>query len=260
MTNKFINFIFVFFLMSFFINLTSNCDEFDEWTKTYDKILKKYVAPGKLKEIPLNLVDYKGIREDIEFKNLGTELSKLPSIKTQSKQKQLAFWINVYNFLTITKIVNNPELDSIKNLNKPFNSVWQQPAGIINNEEITLDQIEHKIIRKEFEEPRIHFAVNCASISCPDLRAEAYFPETLNEQLQDQLAKFLNNQKKGMYIDYKKKIIYLSNIFGWYSADFLNNIKLWLKNNDLINNDVFNNYSVKYLNYDWDLNSIQGKN
>jgi hypothetical protein len=253
-------YVLILILSIFFINLNIHSDQIDDWTKKYDKILKTYVKQGQLKGISLNLVDYKSIRENTEIKKLVEELSKLPSIKKYSKNKQLAFWINAYNFLTIVKIIDNPGLKSIKNLSKPFSNVWQQDAGIINNENITLDQIEHKIIRKDFNEPRIHFAVNCASISCPDLRAEAYSPERLDAQLEDQLIKTLDNQKKGMFIDHRKKTIYLSKIFGWYSSDFSNNVKLWLKNKNLIDDNVFKNYSVKYLKYDWDLNSIQGRN
>lgn len=260
MNYKFISLFFIIIFYIFFINFSSNCDQFDEWTKKYDEILKKYVHPGELKGIKLNLVDYKSLREEKGIDKLETELSSLSSPENLTRNKQLAFWINVYNFLTIIKIVRNPKLKSIKDLNKPFENVWQQTAGIINNEKITLDQIEHEIIRKKFNEPRIHFAVNCASISCPDLRAEAYFPDKLDKQLEDQLIKTLNNQKKGMFIDNKKRIIYLSKIFNWYKVDFSNNAKLWLKNKNLIDDNVFNNYSVKYFNYDWDLNSIQGRN
>ena len=260
MNNKNILIIFIIVFIVFYINVNSSSDQFDEWTKKYDKILKSYIKPGELKGISLNLVDYKGLRENKEIEKLESDLSKLPSVKNQPVKKQLAFWINTYNFLTIVKIIRNPGLKSIRNLNKGLTTVWQQTAGIINNEKITLDQIEHEIIRKEFNEPRIHFAVNCASISCPDLRTEAYFPDNLDKQLEDQLLKTLDNQKKGMLIDHKKRIIYLSKIFSWYSADFSDNVKLWLKNKNIINDEVFEKYTVKYFNYDWDLNSIPGRN
>ncbi len=256
-------FIFLFLTITFLLynfNLSVSSDQIDQWTLEYDNLLKKYVKQGEIKGITMNLVDYKGIRGDIKFEKLETELSKLPSIKDQPKNKQLAYWINAYNFLTLVKIVRNPGLKSIKDLNKPLTNVWQQTAGILNNEKVTLDQIEHEIIRKEFNEPRIHFAVNCASIGCPDLRSEAYFANKLNEQLQDQLVKFLNNNKKGMYVNDEQKVIYVSKIFNWYDIDFFKNVKLWLQNNGLIEFDAFKYYSVRYLNYDWDLNSIPGRN
>lgn len=260
MKTKFIFLALTTVLILFNLNLNISSDQFDQWTNKFDVLLKKHITQGEMKGIRMNLVDYKGIRTDIEFEKLETELSKLPSINNKPKNKQLAFWINAYNFLCLVKIVRNPGLKSIKNLNQPLTNVWQQTAGIINNQKITLDQIENEIIRKEFNEPRINFAINCTAAGCPDLRAEAYFENKLNEQLQDQMIKFLENNKKGMYIDDNQKVMYLSKIFNWYSVDFFKNVKLWLQNNQLIGFEAFKYYTVKYFNYDWDLNSIPGRN
>lgn len=178
-----------------------------------------------------------------------------------SKEGKLAYWINSYNFLVIVQIVRHPGLSSIKKLDKPFESVWEQVAGIANNKKRSLDEIENEIIRKEFNENRIHFAINCASISCPDLRTEAYTGEKLNSQLQDQMEMFLKNEEKGMKIDDKNKIIYLSKIFQWYKDDFNHNdIKIWLKDKGYIDDKIFKEYYVKYFNYNWNLNSFPNEN
>ena len=118
----------------------------DAWTLKYDELLKKHVSKGKLKNTDLNLVDYEGIRNDPLFDELANAIDKLPSIENESNAKQLAFWINTYNFLTIVKIVKNPGLTSIKKLNTFTKTVWQQDAGIIDRKNVTLDEIEHEII------------------------------------------------------------------------------------------------------------------
>ena len=122
----------------------------------------------------------------------------------------------------------------------------------------TLNEIEHEILRK-MDEPRIHVAIVCASVSCPDLRSEAYTVDKLDSQLDDQLRLFLVNTEKGLRVDTKKGRIYLSSIFKWFKEDFESkggvrkylapyapeSTKAALKNNKL---------SVYYLDYDWDLN------
>ena len=246
-------------LSSTYISPVDLSSSVDAWTLKYDELLKKHVSKGKLKNTDLNLVDYEGIRNDPLLNELESAIYKLPSVENESIAKQLAFWINTYNFLTIVKIVKNPGLTSIKKLNTFTKTVWQQDAGIINGKNITLDEIEHEIIRKQFKESRIHFAVNCASIGCPDLLNGAYTADKLDKQLDEALISFLKNEEKGMKIDHNKKVLYLSKIFKWYEIDFGKDAKKWLYEKGFIDEKV-KNYSLKYLDYDWDLNSMPGRN
>ncbi len=139
---------------------------------------------------------------------------------------------------------------------------------------VTLEEIEHETLRKKFNEPRIHMAINCASISCPDLRNEAYTPEKLEEQLADASTNFVNNPDKGVYVNEQSGKVKLSKIFKWFGDDFINNYgskKLFnnysLKENAVLNFTseyieseevkeylMNNKLKIGYLGYDWHLN------
>lgn len=223
----------------------------DKW----DELLKKHVkAEG--------LVDYKGfISDKNKLEDYITLLGNTtPQKKKWSREEQLSFWINAYNAFTVKLIVDNYPLKSIKNLNPVLSiptvrSIWSKKIFVIGGEPISLDQIEHGILRKEFEEPRIHFAVNCASFSCPVLRAEAYLPEKINEQLEEQTVLFLNDSNRNIITADNPKI---SKIFSWFTKDFK-------KNGTVI--DFLNQYvqdvkiergaDIDYLNYDWKLNEAK---
>jgi len=168
-------------------------------------------------------VNYQGfIKDSIRF-NSYLELlrNNHPNDKNWSKDEQLAYWINAYNAFTIKLIIDHYPVKSIKDIKSGVgfvNSVWDIKFINIEGKNYDLNNIEHSIIRQQFDEPRIHFAVNCASYSCPDLRSEAYVADRLNQQLEDQTRKFFNDIKKNKVIS-KDKII-LSSILKWYSTDF----------------------------------------
>lgn len=233
-------------------------DKFDTWTKTYDGLLKDYVKSSTVKGIEGNYVDYAGMRKDSRVEALRKDLRNIPKVTTLSnRKKRLASWINFYNFLTLYVIVKNPGLKGLQDLNKPNKNVWNQSVGKIAGNSYTLDFIEHKIIRKYFKEPRIHFALVCAAISCPSLRAEAYTASKLEDQLQDQLRNFTSNKKKGVQL--RGQTLKLSSLFDWFKSDFSGDAKKWLYNNNIIPKKALG-YKVEYLNYDWDLNALPGKN
>jgi hypothetical protein len=155
-------------------------------------------------------------------------------------------------------VLDHYPVKSIKDAGSFFTAVWKKEVGVVAGKMRTLNEIEHEILRK-MNEPRIHVAIVCASVSCPDLRAEAYTVDKLDSQLDDQLKLFLVNEEKGLRIDKKKGRIYLSSIFKWFKEDFeskggVRNYlasyapeedKASLKNHKL---------SVHYLDYDWELN------
>ena len=205
----------VFLFFSFF----SNCLAFD--FSDWDVLVKKHVAPKIVDGVLINSVDYISLKEDPLFFSLSSRLKFYPLESFESDKSKLTFWINVYNILAAKMITDHYPIESIKDVGTLFKSVWKQPAGILGGKNHTLNEIEHKILRK-MNDPRIHVAIVCASVSCPDLRLEAYTIDKLNEQLDDQMRMFLRSRQKGMKLDGKKNRVYLSSIFKWFKEDFDN--------------------------------------
>lgn len=233
-----------------FSNSAYAAQNYDKFLFLYDGLLKSYVAPTSSDNINYNGVNYDDWSKDSRHAQaLKLLLSEDPKSRTGDAQK--AFWINAYNFLTIDLIIREAERDSIKNLGGVFSSPWKSNSWTIYETDYTLDYIENKILRP-MGDARIHFAINCASISCPDLRTKAYRGENLNKQLDDQVRITLKNTGKGLLID--GDVIYASKIFDWFSEDFNNgDTKSWIKNFTPINP----NAKLKFMNYDWSLNNKQ---
>jgi len=208
---------------------------------TWDELLKKYVtASGK--------VNYQGFKS-AESK-LDTYLETLKSNPPQSswsRNEKLAYWINVYNAFTVKLIVKNYPVQSITDLHggKPWDVKWIDIGG----KTYTLNNIEHDIIRPRFNEPRIHFAVNCAAKSCPPLLNAAYTADKLNNQLEQQTKKFINNSSFNTISASKVEI---SKIFDWYKEDFSNLIAFL---NKYATTKINSSATVNYKEYNWALNN-----
>jgi hypothetical protein len=164
------------------------------------------------------LVDYVLLKKRSgELDAFAEQLAQLkPAIyKEWNKRAQLAFWINAYNALTLKLIVDRYPVKSIRDIP----GAWEKVIFTVAGEKLTLDTIEHSIIREQFNEPRIHVALVCAAVSCPPLRREPFVAEKLEEQLADQSRRFLESGA-GMRIDNEKGVISLSAIFDWFGEDF----------------------------------------
>ena len=203
-------------------------------------------------------VDYKAFRKDTIAlqKYLDLLSNNPPNEKTWSKKEQLAYWINAYNAFTVKLIVDNYPLKSITELHpKPYipmvNTVWHKKFFKIGENSMNLDAIEHKILRKKFTEPRIHFAIVCASYSCPKLRNEAFTEAKLSEQLTDQTFSFINDSKRNII---KKDKVELSKIFKWFKGDFTKNGSLISFLNKYSKVKIDENTSVGHMKYNWSLN------
>ena len=203
-------------------------------------------------------VNYKGFAKDsLQLKSyLGALVAHPPDADAWSKEEQLAYWINAYNAFTIQLILEHYPLKSIKDIGSsiqiPFvNSPWDIKFIEIGDIKLDLNNIEHSILRKKFNEPRIHFAVNCASFSCPKLRAEAYVADRLEEQLQEQATAFINNPN---YNKINKDQIEISKIFSWFSGDFTKNGSLINFLNQYSKVKIDENAEIDYLDYNWSLN------
>lgn len=238
------------------LGVCSNSEAFD--FSDWDTLIKKHVAPKTVDGILINAVDYANLKKDPLFLGLASRLNSYPLASLESEKSKLTFWINVYNILAAKMITDNYPIESIKDAGSLFKSVWKQPAGKVGGKERTLNDIEHEILRK-MNEPRIHVAIVCASVSCPDLRLEAYTVEKLNEQLDDQMAKFLQSREKGMKLNEKKNRVYLSSIFKWFEEDFeskggiLKHISQYVPEGD---KKALNNSKLKisYMDYNWKIN------
>lgn len=208
-------------------------------------------------------VDYDGFLKDRN--KLTTYLDLLrknpPNKSTWNDDEQLAYWINVYNAFTIDLVLQHYPIESIRDIGSkiqiPFvNTPWSHKFIEINGEKYSLDNIEHGIIRKQFDEPRIHFAVNCASYSCPLLRNEAYTADKLDKQLDEQTRKFINDPKRNKITAKKAEI---SQLFSWYTEDFTKNSTLKEFIGKYAEADVSKSTRISYLDYRWELNSQQNK-
>ncbi|MEQ8472925.1 MAG: DUF547 domain-containing protein [Marinoscillum sp.] len=202
-------------------------------------------------------VDYKGFKKDREKLNSYLELLKSTAPnKNWSDEEQIAYWINVYNAFTIDLVLQHYPVKSIKDIGSsiqvPFvNTPWDIKFIEIGGETYDLNNVEHGILRKKWEEPRIHFAVNCASYSCPKLRNEAFTAEKLNEQLDEQAKDFINDDFRN---DITKNKAELSKIFDWFSGDFKNKMPVREFINQYADVKIGENTKVTYKEYDWKLN------
>lgn len=174
-----------------------------------------------------------------------------------SPDEQLSLWINLYNAFVIEKILDRYPIPSIqpKILGIPnwiaFFYFFLNRDRTVFNQQFSLAQIENERLRKQFQDPRIHFAIVCASIGCPLLRNEAYFPNRVQQQLEEDAARFIQNPEKVRY-DSQQNVLYCSKILKWYRQDFSVSIPQYIDRYS--KQKIAENPTIKYLEYDWNLN------
>ena len=229
--------------------------DFSDW----DSLIKKYVKPKRVDGIFINAVDYKNLKNDRDFNKLISRLDSAQLVSLKSREEKLVFWINTYNILAAKMVTDHYPIKSIKDAGSIFSRVWKKNAGHVAGKERTLNEIEHEILRK-MDEPRIHVAIVCASVSCPDLRLEAFKVNSLNEQLDDQMKVFLKSSEKGMKIDNEKNRVYLSSIFKWFEDDFESRGGVLKFIANYVSPDVAKKLTrsgikIYYLEYNWAINS-----
>ena len=230
--------------------------DFSSW----DDLLEKYVDSKTINGVMLNAVNYKKLANDSAYTKLIKDLENVSLSTLKTKEEKLAFWINAYNIMAVKMVVDNYPVKSIKDAGSLFTAVWKKPVGVVAGKERTLNEIEHEILRK-MGEPRIHVAIVCASVSCPDLRKEAYTANKVDGQLDDQMTQFLANSGKGLKVDSNKGYVYFSSIFKWFAEDFepKGGVRMFIAPYSpkplqaSVKNDQL---SVYYLDYDWGLNEL----
>jgi len=216
-------------------------------------IILSTVKQGEKHGIPLALVDYSALKKSGQLEKVYQQISAFPVESLSGKEEILAFYINAYNILALKMVLDHWPLESIKDAGSFFSPVWGKDAGVIDGKTVSLDDIENKIIRP-MGEPRIHLAIVCASVSCPDLRSEPYTAELLYKQLDEQASVFLKNDKKGLYI--VKDEIIVSKIFKWFSEDFdkLGGVGVFIRR---YRTDLPLGYSITAdIDYDWSVNGL----
>lgn len=208
---------------------------------SYTAFLKKYVSSA-------GNVNYASIKSNKSEMNAVVKDFQENLPKTNwSKDEKMAYFINLYNINTIKKVTDNYPTASITNIK----NAWKDEFIIYGKQRLSLETIEHKVLRK-MNDPRIHFAINCASYSCPKLENEPFLPQTLNSQLDKATRDFINDSSKNTI---SSDAIKISQIFNWFVTDFTD------KNTTVI--DYLNKYSktkidasatIKFVDYNWSLN------
>ncbi len=211
----------------------------------WNTILEKYVdAAGNVAYLKL-AADLKPLESYLAM------LSENPALQESPKNERLAYYINLYNAATVKLIADHYPLKSIKDIDSPWDTKWIK----VGANQLSLGEIENDILRK-MNEPRIHFAINCASVSCPQLPSRAFRAETMEEQLQEVTVAFIMDPAKNQL---KTDPLQLSHIFDWYQADFTKGGSI---------QDYLNRYSsipvpgdarIEFMEYDWGLNDSEEK-
>ena len=251
---------------------TSLMAEFDHQYEKWNEFLKKHVQVSS--DGAKSAVNYKAVSRS-KIAKITKALLKVQEdeVNTWSEDQRLAYYINLYNSLTIQYIMTKyPKYKSIKKYRSFFRSPWKEEFFTLFGKKTDLDTIEHKKIRgdKKYNEPRIHFAVNCASVGCPALKNEAYIASRLRDQLQDSMVKFLRDRDRN-YFDIKKKQLWMSKIItDWYKKDFsqgylgYSSVKDFAQKNaqHLARNQEekkaieSGQYEIRGAEYNWNLNDV----
>ena len=221
--------------------------ESDELHSGFTEVLRMHVKNGH--------VDYAGIKNNSRFEDYLLALKQTDSSALQTKEETLAFWINAYNALAIKGIIAGLSPSSFFGRISYFKSADYEVGG----KTLSLYALEHDIIIP-LQEPRIHFAIVCASFSCPKLRSEAYLAASLEHQLSENTIDFINDPNKNQF-SVDKKQARISKIFDWFEEDFKNAsgsveefIAQFVNNTSHKTALAQKQYQIKYLKYNWSLN------
>jgi hypothetical protein len=239
--------------------------QFDHSHKAWDALVAKHVVllPGA----KASQVRYAEFAKDrAALKAYLDTLSKVPEAEFNgwSKEQRMAFLINAYNAFTVEKILTRyPNLKSIRDFGTVFGNPWKDKFFSLFGRESFLDQIEHETLRKPgaYNELRVHYAVNCASIGCPMLREEAYTAAKLDRQLEEQAVRFLSDRSRNRFEAGKLEV---SKIFDWFKEDFGVREQYFAKYAKLLADSPEGQKTVaegkaplSFLEYDWSLNDAR---
>ena len=237
---------------------------FDHAHRAWDTLLKRHVVV--LQEGRASQVRYAGFAQDRAA--LKAYLEALSAVgeaefSAWSRPQRMAFLINAYNAYTVEKILTRyPDLKSIRDFGTVFGNPWKDKFFRLLGRESYLDQIEHEMLRKPgaYDDPRVHYAVNCASIGCPMLREEAFVATRLEAQLEEQARRFLSDRSRNRY-NAERGRLEVSKIFDWFKEDFGVREKYFARYASLLADGPAAQKAVAdagvplhFLDYDWTLN------
>ncbi len=230
------------FLLFFLFGLRAESAP-DQKDEPWASLLQRYVTAD-------GFVDYKGLKENEKLldRSLKKMQEKGPPGSSASANKRMAYWINAYNAFTIDLILEHYPVQSIRDIDNAFDRKFISISG----KKYSLNGIEKGILLEEFDEPLVHYAVNCASVSCPPLRKEAYRADKLDQQLRDQAKRFINDPSKNRL---KEDRVRVSKLYDWYEKDFTQNGTLIDHLNRYAEGvSISKDASMAFMEYDWGLN------
>jgi len=236
----------VILILLFAGSKSSACDS----DRDYEALLARYVTDGR--------VDYTAWHESaVDRKKLHAVVAELGRRKPSAMEPDaaLAYWINLYNALTLQLILDHHPVDSIKDIGGFLSSPWKRELVQVEGEDLTLDEIENEIIRPTFEDARIHFALNCAAVSCPPLQSKPFCGDTLDAQLESATQAVVRDER---FVDTSdcaegEGELRLSKIFDWYHDDFRPRGLVEFVNGYL-EQTLPAECDVEFMDYDWQLN------
>jgi hypothetical protein len=232
--------------------------------KPYEMLLNKHIHAYAKKNIQGTGVNYLEWQKDPLHNEAMALLESTDLSKLSSREEKISFWINAYNLLSIDLIVKSGEQDSVQNLGGLVGDPWNEFSWVIGDLETTLSQMHHQTLRS-IGEPRVHFALTCAALSCPDLKPEPYWPELIYTQLERQTRNFLRNSQKGMKLIKSEKTssrnqkvnkFKVSKIFQSFKNDFDHgDIIQFVQRYAFLYGAEFDGYMLD----NWELNALEGK-
>lgn len=228
-------------LLMLFISQLSIAQKHLNDHQLWDQVLQKHVSED-------GWVNYATLKDDVRFEQYLAMMAKDAPDGNWSKEEAMAFWINAYNAFTAQLIIKNLPLKSIMDIE----NAWDKEFIMIEGKNYSLNQIEHQILRKKYFDPRIHFAVNCASYSCPKLLNRAFTAKNLEGFLNMLAKEFVNDTKRNKI---SADSAQLSQLFDWYRDDFARNGSLIDFINKYSKTQLNSNANISYMDYNWTLNS-----
>jgi hypothetical protein len=262
------------------MTMTVSAQSFDHSHAAFSVLLKKHVVlveGGKTSKV--NYVEFG--KDQAALKSYLDSLSKVSEAEFNgwTKPQRMAFLINAYNGFTVELILQNYPTKSIKDIGGTFDDRWKRKFFKLLGQDSYLNKIEHEMLRKPgaFDEPRVHFAVNCASIGCPALREEAFTAEKIDKQLEEQTSRFLSDRSRNRY-DTKSGKLEVSMIFKWFKEDWESGYKGFDGKTPAIKSreDYFARYAklladapadqqkvadgkagISFMDYDWSINAVK---
>jgi len=277
---KSVTLFFAAFFATMLMTMTASAQSFDHSHAAFSALLKKHVVlvnGGKTSKV--NYVEFE--KDRAALKNYLESLSKVSEAEFNgwAKPQRMAFLINAYNGFTLELILQNYPTKSIKDIGGTFDNRWKRKFFKLLGQDSYLDKIEHETLRKPgaFDEPRVHFAVNCASIGCPSLREEAFTADRLDKQLEEQAVRFLSDRSRNRY-DAKSGKLEVSMIFKWFNPDWESGYKGFDGKTPAIKSreEYFARYAklladapadqqkiadgkaiISFMDYDWSINAVK---